>query len=1039
MSTIAEMMIEIGADTTDLDRATRQMQNDMRGVGGTVAALADDMGTSTSDMRRQWRQMSEQMRQAVRQSQAALAPFRAQQQEIQYEFFQMAQGMSEYQGSTEDFMSELTALGNRNRSVNDQMMANNNMARMGFIQGVATMLAASTQSSKIAANFTRMNNPLYRVNNGLLQISGGLERLASRGQPAVLALRMLGPTASMKQLNDMTMLITNGLMRFQAVALAAAVASVVLYTSLFKAAKGPDPSEVYAKQTEALANYENEVKTRTQAIMNAWSLFDNIKLTNTTGKQLIKNLQEQVTTLGNWKNNIANIAKRAGSDFAAYLSDMGPQSAGEISAISKMSGPQLQKYANLWRDKMKLSKDQAMWELRGLKAETDKVIKDLQNSLTPLGLALEPMKQAWAGAFKPMIAVFTAVMVPIVNVITKVGQLINKFNEAHPTIAKIIQGFLMLIPALALILSPLAIGIGLFGGLQAAWASLAPFVMPLVTGLASMMGTVLLVAAAVSILIGGIMHLWKTNETFRSSIQGLIAKFMEFVGVIGAAVTPLIGKLANTFSTVGKAITAAFSGDLGPLMGIVQNLIPSIIAMLIGGIPGLIITAARFIPAISGGILSNAANLSATITNIVTSITTFLTTQLPVFIQMGITILQNLINGVTQTLPVLVFALVNIVQQIVPLITSLLPVLLQAGIMILQAVINGVITLLPVLLQTGLTIIMSLVTLIAANLPYILNAGIQILMALVNGIIGMLPQLINTALTLISMVANMLIRNLPKIIAAGVQILISLVNGIVKMLPTLITMAITLILKVATTLLNNLPKIIDAGVKLLMALINGITKILPQLIGLALKLIVSVSTALISALPQIISAGVKLVLALIKGILQLAGQLGSAIKNDIIPKIVDTLKGIDLIGTGKNIIQGLINGISSMAGAVWQEIKDVAGGIKDKIKDALGIKSPSRWMRDMIGKNIVLGMAIGIDAESGTVMDSLGRLTDDIQGQAQLDLNAPSMPTFSNSAISRQQKTDPVYIIELDGRQIAKGTLPHITDIVRLKTGIKFN
>jgi uncharacterized protein YoxC len=204
MSTIAEMLIEIGADTTDLDRATNRMRNDMRGMSGTVATLADDMGTSTADMRRQWRGMSEQMRQAVRQSRAVLAPFRAQQQEIQYEFFQMAQGMSNYQGSTEDFMSELTALGNRNRSVNDQMMANNNMARMGFIQGVATMLAASTQSSKIAANFNRMGNPLYRTSNAALAVSGNLERLAARGQPAVLALRMLGPTASMKQLNDMT-------------------------------------------------------------------------------------------------------------------------------------------------------------------------------------------------------------------------------------------------------------------------------------------------------------------------------------------------------------------------------------------------------------------------------------------------------------------------------------------------------------------------------------------------------------------------------------------------------------------------------------------------------------------------------------------------------------------------------------------------------------------------------------------------------------------------------------------------------------------
>jgi hypothetical protein len=128
-----------------------------------------------------------------------------------------------------------------------------------------------------------------------------------------------------------------------------------------------------------------------------------------------------------------------------------------------------------------------------------------------------------------------------------------------------------------------------------------------------------------------------------------------------------------------------------------------------------------------------------------------------------------------------------------------------------------------------------------------------------------------------------------------------------------------------------------------------------------------------------------------------------------------------------------------MAGAVVSAIQKVAGGIKDKITGALGIKSPSRWMRDMIGKNLMLGLSVGIDAESNTVMDSLGKVTDDIQSKAQLDLKAPTLPTFSNNTLSKQQKTDPVYVIELDGRQIAKGTLPHITDIVRLKTGMKFS
>lgn len=88
------------------------------------------------------------------------------------------------------------------------------------------------------------------------------------------------------------------------------------------------------------------------------------------------------------------------------------------------------------------------------------------------------------------------------------------------------------------------------------------------------------------------------------------------------------------------------------------------------------------------------------------------------------------------------------------------------------------------------------------------------------------------------------------------------------------------------------------------------------------------------------------------------------------------MRHIDLFEIGKNIIQGLVNGIGSMIGAVNKKIKEIAGNIKEKIKGALGIHSPSRWMRDMIGKNIVLGVVAGIDQEKGTLDKSVKKMTD---------------------------------------------------------------
>ena len=92
----------------------------------------------------------------------------------------------------------------------------------------------------------------------------------------------------------------------------------------------------------------------------------------------------------------------------------------------------------------------------------------------------------------------------------------------------------------------------------------------------------------------------------------------------------------------------------------------------------------------------------------------------------------------------------------------------------------------------------------------------------------------------------------------------------------------------------------------------------------------------------------------------MAIDLAAAIITDIIPNIVDTLSEIDLRQIGKDIIQGLIDGIASMAGALWQKAQDIADSIKDTISGALDIHSPSRVMME-IGKNTVQGLTEGID------------------------------------------------------------------------------
>ncbi|MBH5316703.1 phage tail tape measure protein [Paenibacillus sp. GSMTC-2017] len=82
--------------------------------------------------------------------------------------------------------------------------------------------------------------------------------------------------------------------------------------------------------------------------------------------------------------------------------------------------------------------------------------------------------------------------------------------------------------------------------------------------------------------------------------------------------------------------------------------------------------------------------------------------------------------------------------------------------------------------------------------------------------------------------------------------------------------------------------------------------------------------------------------------------------------ITGFFQGIDLQEIGRNIIQGLIDGIVNMAGAVVTAITNVAGKITTGIKNFLGIKSPSRVMME-VGYYTGEGLADGITGTQAMV------------------------------------------------------------------------
>lgn len=66
---------------------------------------------------------------------------------------------------------------------------------------------------------------------------------------------------------------------------------------------------------------------------------------------------------------------------------------------------------------------------------------------------------------------------------------------------------------------------------------------------------------------------------------------------------------------------------------------------------------------------------------------------------------------------------------------------------------------------------------------------------------------------------------------------------------------------------------------------------------------------------------------------------------------------------GKDIIDGIINGLKNAAGAVWDWLTGFLGGMVQGVKDFFGITSPSKLMEEEVGRPIIQGIVTGMAME----------------------------------------------------------------------------
>lgn len=409
-------------------------------------------------------------------------------------------------------------------------------------------------------------------------------------------------------------------------------------------------------------------------------------------------------------------------------------------------------------------------------------------------------------------------------------------------------------------------------------------------------------------------------------------------------VLPAVERLAGAFERVTEKIKAGVKAlDSDAFAGLAKSLEglgPLIAAVGVGfgtsflsGLPviGSLLSGINPLVAAFGALIATSPQLRSAFSDAFGTIMEAVKPLLPVLAGLG----RDLLTALTPLLSTLASGLGTVLTGLVQAFQPLMPVVVQ-------------------LASTLATALAPVITAVATALSGILAALGPVITGIVSALMPILPPLASVLAQIASVVGSALVTVLQ---AAG-PVLAELASAVVEVLQA--------VLPLVPALLPLVTMVAQLAAGIVSALLPVLVPLIKFLADLA-RVIIPPLVSIVGVLARVLSAVLGPAISLVSGIGKLFGN--------IISKVGSMLTGFvgGMVNIGRNLIQGLINGVKQMAGAVIDAAKSVVKGAIDGAKRLLGISSPSKVFAKM-GRDVALGWIIGLTSMNGKVTDAAVKL-----------------------------------------------------------------
>lgn len=351
--------------------------------------------------------------------------------------------------------------------------------------------------------------------------------------------------------------------------------------------------------------------------------------------------------------------------------------------------------------------------------------------------------------------------------------------------------------------------------------------------------------------------------------------------------------------------------------------------------------------------------------------------------------------------------------------------LTQLGVSFMDNLSKGITNGTQQFISKGLSALTDFTANLRSNAGKLVDSGLNLMLNLVKGIIKALPDIIENVPQIVINIAGIINDNAPKVLVAGIKLIGELIKGLIQAIPTLIanipkiilamvsvftaynwlSLGKSLITGIRNGIMNAKSTAVDAMKNTYNGVLNAIKNLPSKLKGLGESGLKEMGNGITGKLSGLKTTAGKILTYIVDAVKGLPGKLSKK-ATSAIRDMKTAFKNVDWGSVGMNVVKGIAKGVGDFAWILVDKMTSLAQKAWEGVKDFFGIHSPSRLMRDTVGKMIPAGITVGLEK---AFPDTIDTLLDQSKQLANVPFTAPYVangaviPAKASAVIAQKQ------------------------------------